>query len=57
MSGGIEIMMSFPKMTFCDPWLEKKYKLFNFLYRLGLKRRCGVLGYSYGTVGTWTYVW
>ncbi len=46
-----------PKMSFCDPWLEKKYKLFKLLYKLGLKRRCGCSGYSRGSEGIWTYVW
>lgn len=50
-------LVTFPKMTFCDPWLEKKYKLFKLLFKLGLKQRCGVSGHSCGDTGVWTYVW
>lgn len=51
MSGGTEIV-TWRDLPYCDPWLEKKYKLYKLLYKLGLKRSCGKSG-----IGMWTYVW
>ena len=56
MTGGIEIITE-PEMSFCDPWLEKKYNLFRLLYKLGLKNCYGCSGYSCGKKGTWYQVW
>jgi len=45
------------EMVFCDSWLEKKYRLFKLLYKLGLKKTYGASGYSCGGKGVYTYVW
>ena len=51
MSGGTEIA-TWKGLPYCDPWLEKKYKLFGLLFRLGLKKSYGKSG-----IGMWTCVW
>ncbi len=53
----VDFMLPKVEMTFCDPWLEKKFKLFKLLYKLGLKKNCGASGYSRGGKGVYTYVW
>ncbi len=51
MSGGQKRIRQ--DLPYCDPWLEKKYKLFKFLFQLGLKKTCGKSGQG----GVWTHVW